>query len=79
MTTALMMFKWGHETKEGNLNKPENDGWTVMMIASQEGHDALVKTLIKEGNKDGNIVNNNGWTALMIASDRGHDAVVSLH
>ena len=30
-------------------NKGNNKGFTALMSASQEGHNAIVKTLIKEG------------------------------
>ena len=65
---------------EGNadVNAAREDGVTALMLASQQGNDAVVYyLLIKEGNADANAARENGVTALMLASQNGHDAVVS--
>ena len=64
---------------EGNadVNAAREDGVTALMLASQQGNDAVVSILIKEGNADANAARENGVTALMLASQNGHDAVVS--
>jgi hypothetical protein len=47
-------------------------------MASQNGHDAIVKLLLSHSDVAVavNTQTENGWTALMVASQNGHDAVV---
>ena len=47
------------------------------MHSSQEGHDAVVNTLIKEGKADVNKAEKDGFAALYVASFYGHDTVVN--
>ncbi len=53
------------------------NGVTALMIASNHGHDKIVKMLLAEGAKV-DAKNNNGMTALMFASKNGHDKVVTM-
>jgi hypothetical protein len=54
-----------------DVNATDNNGWTVLMVASDDGHIDLVRFLVEAG-ADVNATDNNGWTALMVASDDGH-------
>ena len=47
-------------------------------MASQLGHVAVVKTLLKEGNADPNISTKDGITALTVPRQLGHAAVVKV-
>ena len=58
-------------------NANQNDNWVKLWLASQNGYDDVVETLIKEGNVDVNKDSvDKGTTALMVASYNGHSAVV---
>ena len=58
-----------------NADVPRNDGATPLWIASQMGHDHIVKLLLQNGaNVD--AVRNDGATPLFKASHKGHHAVV---
>ena len=46
------------------------------MLASEKGHNAVVQTLLKDGNADANKANNNGETALFFASKHSHGPVI---
>ena len=61
--------------KIGDVNIQNNEGWTALLIASQNGHTQVVEQLLKE-HADVNIQTNDGLTALMIASQNGHTQVV---
>lgn len=50
-----------------NINIKNNDGWTILMIASRNEHINVVQLLLDNG-ADVNIKNNHGVTALMYAS-----------
>lgn len=57
-----------------DLNHPigSKDNWTLLMVASHQGHDKLVKTLLDNGAKDGiNMQDKCGWSALMFAAFTG--------
>lgn len=57
-------------------NAPLGDpGWTPLMIASANGHQAAVFSLLSYGS-DVNATNNKGRTALMFASRYGYDLIV---
>ena len=58
-------------------NYQQEDGWTALMLASQNGH-AQVAELLLNGNADTHLTENDGWTALMLASQNGHVQVVGL-
>ncbi|KAK9422068.1 hypothetical protein SUNI508_05076 [Seiridium unicorne] len=59
------------------VDATSKDGWTALIGASDQGHDAVVKLLLDGGAKV-DAASKNGWTALINASYRGHDAVVKL-
>ena len=55
-------------------NYQQGDGWTALMLASQNGHAQVAELLFKEYADD----KNDGWTALMLVSQNGHFQVVEL-
>lgn len=64
--------------KKSILNAPINDGYTPLMIASQEGHTEVVKELLAEI-KDENEINktlSDGSTAIYIASQNGYHEII---
>ena len=73
-----MLWKQSPTNQKGNadVNFPDKDGRTALFVASQEGHDAVVKTLLIEGNADVNFPDKDGYTALHLASEKGHVTVV---
>lgn len=58
-----------------NADVPRNDGATPLWIASQMGHDHIVKILLQNG-AHVDAVRNDGATPLFKASHKGHHAVV---
>ena len=64
--------------KMDHLNQPEPTmDWTVLMVASHEGHDDLVKQLLDNGANEGiNMKDRCGWTALMFAAYSGSSVTV---
>jgi ankyrin repeat protein len=58
-----------------NADVPRNDGATALWIASQMGHDHVVKVLLSSGAYV-DAVRNDGATPLFKASHKGHHAVV---
>ena len=57
------------------VDSKDNMNWTALMEAAWQGHDEVVKLLLKE-NGNINQADNNGWTALMLAAERGHLSIV---
>ena len=47
--------------KHIRVNAADKNGWTALMDACQNGHDSLVKLLIREGKADVNITQVDGW------------------
>ncbi len=60
-----------------DVNAKANNGFTALMIASQEGHTEVANMLIEKG-ADVNAQNNDGYTALMLASKEGHKEIANL-
>ena len=52
-------------------------GVTVLMLAAEEGHERVVKLLIRRG-AEFNLQDSIGGTALMLAAGQGHERVVEL-
>ena len=50
-----------------DFNLRYNEGWTALMIASNEGHINIVESLLKT-KINVNFQSNDGWNALMISS-----------
>ena len=63
--------------KHADINTQKKDGWTVLIIATQNSHHQVVQLLLKE-HANINTQEEDGWTALMIASLNGHTQVVEL-
>ena len=64
-------------SKDPDINIPNNDGVTALMLACINGHHQVVELLLSK-NPDINIQNNDGLTALMAASCNEHHQVVQL-
>ena len=54
------------------------DGNTPLLIASQNGHSAIVKLLLQSSDIDVNVASKDGITPLIHASENGHTAIVKL-
>ena len=52
-------------------------GFTLLMGAANNGHERVVKLLIRHG-AELNLQNSGGGTALMLAASNGHERVVEL-
>lgn len=58
-----------------DVNAAHNDGFTVLFLATQNGHVGVDWELIERG-ADVNATHVNGSTALMFPAGNGHDGVV---
>ena len=58
------------------IDHRNEEGSTALMLASKDGHEQVVQTLLLAG-ANVNIQDNEGWTALMRASERNHLAIVN--
>ena len=56
-----------------NVAQADTDGSTALMLASSNGHEAVVRALVALG-ADVSQADKQGRTALMAASSRGHEA-----
>ena len=59
-----------------DVDRAENDGWTPLLMAAQEGHSEVVAALVA-ARADVDRAKNNGATPLCIAAQNGHSQVVS--
>ena len=66
------MFK---AVKNGNIDKVDELGYTVLMWASCHGRLDIVKLLLRNG-ADVNIIHRDGWTALIYVSYIGYLEIV---
>ena len=55
----------------------QQDGESPLILAAQEGQEAVVDSLIRFG-ADVNATNKDRWTVLMLATGRGRTAVVEM-
>jgi hypothetical protein len=62
---------------EADLSMSDSSGWIPLHWAARNGHDAVVRLLLKH-KADVDAKDNNGWTALYRAAREGHEAVVRL-
>ena len=58
-----------------DVNQPDNDGFTPLLMGSQNGHLPVVQYLVENG-ADVNQTRNDGVTPLYISSQKGHVLVV---
>ena len=61
----------------GSVNKANNNGFTPLHIASQNGHLDVVNFLISSRGSI-NQADNRGWTPLHLASQNGHLAIAKV-
>jgi ankyrin repeat domain-containing protein 50 len=80
-TLMIIANLWGddaafHESKKCNSIIKGRGGATALMIASEYGHDAVVRELLKHDMVDVNDKDKKGETTLIRASYSGHVGVV---
>ena len=84
MVSENQLFEWAR-TGDPQLSRslPANarhlrdeDGWTLLMVASAFGHAPLVDTLLASGADPNATERDFGRTALMEAAHKGHTRVV---
>ncbi|KAI0403025.1 hypothetical protein F4802DRAFT_608355 [Xylaria palmicola] len=61
-----------------NPNLQDKIGQTPLLLAAENGHEAIVKLLLTTKQADPNIGENDGWTPLFVAAESGHEAIVKL-
>ncbi len=61
--------------KGANIETKDKDGWTPLLSATVNGHEAVVQLLLDKG---ANIEakDKDGWTPLLLAAENGYEAVV---
>ena len=65
------------KTPQADINEKDEAGLTPLYVAAREGHEAVVRLLIKSGaNKEAQ--DKDGWTPLYFAAVKGHEAVARL-
>ena len=77
---ALACLKGHYSVLKHNadLTIPDDDGWTPLINASQEGHLKMVQMLLKHGIYPNTPNSKNGITALIQASRNGHHGTAEL-
>jgi hypothetical protein len=61
------------------VNSADNNGKTLLHLASEAGHESVVKLLLKKGAAESvNLADNNGKTPLHLATEAGHESVIEL-
>jgi ankyrin repeat protein len=60
-----------------DVNSPDEDGWTPVLIAAQYGHVHVIRALAEHG-ADLNTPNNDGTTPVYIAAQEGHVEVIKV-
>jgi ankyrin repeat protein len=82
--TALLLAAFAHELEttkfllpRANIYRRRTRRRTPLHVASQGGHDNLVKYLLRQG-VDVDVETDEGWTSLHLAAESGHMDVVTL-
>jgi cytohesin len=60
-----------------DVNKATDNGWTPLLIAAHNGHEAVVRALIQAG-ADVNKATDTGMTPPYMAAQKGHTAIVQI-
>ena len=53
---------------KADVNKAEKDGWTPLLVAAENGHEAVVRALLEKG-ADVNEANKEGTNPLYVATN----------
>ncbi len=70
-------LRWILKTEKYDINQPDKEGWTPLLIASANGYQVIVHDLIAMGEvKVNHATKTHGWTALMFASKNGYEEIV---
>ena len=71
--TTMALLKNRHD-----LDSKDTYGRTPLLLAAEEGHEAVVKLLLEKGAELETKDKNYGQTPLLLAAEKGHEAVVKL-
>ena len=66
-----------HFVRGGRINEKNEDGWTPLYIAAENGHKEVAQLLL-DNSANVNAPKNTGWTPLYIAAENGHEEVAQL-
>ncbi|KAL7935646.1 ankyrin repeat-containing domain protein [Trichoderma chlorosporum] len=65
-------------TKKKRRSDVQSDIDTLLYSAAREGHEEVVRLLLKTGRANMTTKDPNGWTPLIISAEKGHEAVAKL-
>jgi ankyrin repeat protein len=66
------------KTSNIDVTAKTTHGWSALLWAASNGHEAVAKLLLDTGKVDVNATTANGWTPLLLAVQNRHKAVVEL-
>ncbi|KAI9795169.1 MAG: hypothetical protein M1816_000191 [Peltula sp. TS41687] len=64
--------------RDTDVDSTDDDGRTLLSLAAERGHEAVVKLLLERNDVRSNSKDKSGRTPLSWAAEKGHDAVVKL-